>query len=458
MYSGSVDKTALVQVLGCKVNQAEAASLAEILRQYGYRIDYETAEPDLVVIHTCCVTTKAEGKSRRTVKRLAQQYPSSRILVTGCLAEVSPSKLTDISNNINVVRSLNRKNFSEIINANGKSVFPEIPAPLPSGRRNFADLVPSGIFGRSRAFLKIQDGCSQRCTYCIVPTARGPSRSLSAQLVEDHARNLNEKGFSEIVLTGVHLGHYGRDLEPRLCLEDLLQRLLDQCQNSRFRLSSVEPNEISFRLIELMSANPQICRHFHIPLQSGDDGVLSRMRRPYDSSMARELMEQIRIKVPDACVGFDIMVGFPGEDESAFINTRNLIEDLRPAYLHVFPFSPRPGTPAADFEPRISEKTKRQRVEELRALSASLRHSFYDRFLGRIFSVVSESLSPGGWVTARTDNYIPVRLHLPSSFHNKSDYKIIIEKIESGEVWGKVAEPGPDQYGQISSHQCSPDP
>jgi len=229
---------------------------------------------------------------------------------------------------------------------------------------------------------------------------------------------------------------------PRLCLEDLLERLLDQFPNTRFRLSSVEPNEISSRLIKLASANPRLCRHFHIPLQSGDDGVLSRMRRPYNTSMIRDLMEQIQIRVPDACVGFDIMVGFPGEDESAFINTKNLIENLRPAYLHVFPFSPRPGTPAAGFEPRISEKTKRQRVEELRALSVSLRHSFYNRFLGRIFSVVSESLSPGGWVTARTDNYIPVRLRLPASFHNKSEYKIIIEKIESDKVWGEVAEPG----------------
>ncbi|MGO9120615.1 MAG: tRNA (N(6)-L-threonylcarbamoyladenosine(37)-C(2))-methylthiotransferase MtaB [Desulfomonilaceae bacterium] len=435
-----MNRTALVQVLGCKVNQAEAASLARILQQNGYRIDDKTAEPDLVLIHTCCVTMKAEGKSRRTVNRLVEKYPSSKILVTGCLAEVSPSNLAKISDNIIVLSAVDSNSFYEVINADGKPIS-ATATESPLGRNKFMDLGPSGIPGRSRTFLKIQDGCSQCCTYCIVPTARGPSRSLSAQLVVDHARNLGEKGFDEIVLTGVHLGHYGRDLQPRLCLEDLLERLLDQCPNSRFRLSSVEPNEISFRLIELASGNPRLCRHFHIPFQSGDDEVLNRMRRPYNTSMIRNLMERIQSRVPDVCVGFDIMVGFPGEDESAFINTKNLIKDLRPAYLHVFPFSPRPGTAAAVFEPRISEKTKRRRVEELRALSASLRQSFYNRFLGKNFSVVSESLSPRGLITARTDNYIPVRLHLPPSFHNKSEFEIIIEKIESDKVWGKVAEP-----------------
>ena len=435
-----MNKTALVQVLGCKVNQAEAASLARILQQNGYQIDDKTAEPDLVLIHTCCVTMKAEGKSRRTVNRLVEKYPSSKILVTGCLAAVSPSNLTKISDNIIVLNTVDSNSFCELINADGKAISATATEP-PLVRNKFVDLGPSGIPGRSRAFLKIQDGCSQCCTYCIVPTARGPSRSLSAQLVVNHARNLGEKGFNEIVLTGVHLGHYGRDLQPRLCLEDLLERLLDQCPNSRFRLSSVEPNEISFRLIELTSENPRLCRHFHIPFQSGDDEVLNRMRRPYETSMIRNLMERIQARIPDACVGFDIMVGFPGEDESAFINTKDLIEDLRPAYLHVFPFSPRPGTAAAGFGPRISEKTKRRRVEELRALSARLRHSFYNRFLGKNFSVVSESLSPKGLITARTDNYIPVQLHLPPSFHNKSQFEITIEKIESDKVWGKVVEP-----------------
>ncbi len=446
----STNKTAMVKVLGCKVNQAEAASLAYILEQNGYRIDCETAKPDLVLVHTCCVTMKAEGKSRRTVNRLVEKYPASKILVTGCLTNVSPSNLTGTSDNIVVLSALDKDRFCEAINADRKSISvesqtrtaPPVETESPLVRESFTDLGPSGISGRSRAFLKIQDGCSQRCTYCIVPTARGPSRSLSAQLVVNHAQNLSEKGFNEIVLTGVHLGHYGRDLQARLCLENLLERLLDQCPNSRFRLSSVEPNEISFRLIELTSENPRLCRHFHIPIQSGDDAVLNAMKRPYNTSMIRSLMERIQIRIPDVCVGLDIMVGFPGEDESAFINTKKLIEDLKPAYLHVFPFSPRPGTAAADFEPKISEKTKRQRVEELRALSAILRHDFYNRFLGQIFSAVSESVSPTGWVMARTDNYIPVRLKLPPTFHNKSAFEIIIEKVEQDKVWGKVAESG----------------
>lgn len=439
MKSPTINRTALVHVLGCKVNQAEAASLSGILEQNGYRIDSRAAEPDLALVHTCCVTMKAEGKSRRMVSRLLAKYPSARVLVSGCLAEINPGALEALSERVVVLGAFDKDRLSEFLKADGK-IIPTVTPERSALRKSFIDPGPSRLQGRSRAFLKIQDGCSSRCAYCIVPAARGPSRSLPQESVMEHARNLYEQGFAEIVLTGVHLGRYGRDLQPRLCLDDLLDSLLDESPGPRFRLSSVEPNEITPRLVALVSRNHRICRHFHVPLQSGDDEILNRMGRPYDTSVILGLMGQIQSRLPDACVGFDIMVGFPGEDAPSFIKTKSLIEDLNPAYLHVFPFSPRPGTAAAGFKPRVPEKTKAERVDELRSLSAKLRLNFYERFLGRRLSVAPESQSADGWATGRTDNYIPVRTRLPSHFRDRMEFDVVIEKVESGRVWGRVAE------------------
>ena len=439
MKSLTMNRTALVQALGCKVNQVEAASLAGILEQNGYRIDSTAVQPDLAIVHTCCVTMKAEGKSRRMVSRLLAKYPSAKVLVSGCLAEINPSALEALSERVVVLGAFDKDRLSEFLKADGKPI-PGAPSERSSLRRGFVDPGPSRLPGRSRAFLKVQDGCSSRCSYCIVPAARGPSRSLSRKSVMEHVRNLYEQGFAEIVLTGVHLGHYGRDLQPRLSLEDLLDSLLDESPGPRFRLSSVEPNEITPRLIAMVSRNQRLCKHFHIPIQSGDDEVLDRMRRPYNTSVVRGFMEQIRRQVPDACVGLDIIVGFPGEDDASFIKTKSLIEDLDPAYLHVFPFSPRPGTAAAGFKPRIPEKIKAERVGELRSLSAKLRLDFYARFLGRALRGAPESQSADGWTTVRTDNYIPVRTGLPLHFRDRVEFDVIIEKVESGGVWGRVAD------------------
>jgi len=437
MESPVIDKTALVQVLGCKVNQAEAASMAVILEQGGYRIDQTFAEPDLVVIHTCCVTGKAEGKSRRMVNRMVQKYPSSRVLVTGCLAEMDPLRLKEISERVVVLGTFEKEHLPDLIQSDGIN-FEGIARRGSSACANFVDLGSPGLSGRARTFLKVQDGCSQRCTYCIVPAARGPSRSLPAQAVVDQARKLGTDGFAEIVLTGIHLGHYGRDFRPRTSLEALLGRLLDECPASRFRLSSIEPQEISPHIIELVAESPRLCRHFHIPVQSGDDGILKRMGRPYDTTMIHDLMRRISTRIPEACVGLDIMVGFPGEDELSFRKTENLIRTLAPAYLHVFPFSPRPGTLAASFKPKVAEKSKRLRVEELRSLSKVLRRRFYERFLGTMFSVAPESQpeSPNGLIIARTDNYIPVRVRVPPALQDRPTFEVIIEKVESEEVWG----------------------
>ncbi len=433
------NKRAVVQVLGCKVNQAEAAAMAGILERNGFSISRECSEPDLILVNTCCVTAKAEGKSRRAVKRLVEKYPSASVLVTGCLAQIKPSSLSGLSERVSALGTFEKEHFAEIVQNGRQNLRGFLPQSL-STCNNFNDMGVRGISGHARTFLKVQDGCSQGCTYCIVPTARGPSRSLSPDAVVTHAQDLAEEGFAEIVLTGIHLGHYGRDLSPRTCLEDLLERLLAGCPSTRFRLSSVEPQEVTPRLIALTAEHPMVCRHFHIPVQSGDDGILKRMARPYRSSSLRDLQKQIVAHIPDACVGLDIMVGFPGEDEASFQRTEAFIRESGPAYLHVFGFSPRPGTPAAQFTPRVPAAEARRRVETLRGLSASLRQSFYERFLGCDFTVVPESRSEDadGLVTARTDNYIPVRVRVSPALSNCPTLEVTLERIEGGEVLGVV--------------------
>jgi len=256
-----------------------------------------------------------------------------------------------------------------------------------------------------------------------------------------HCRDLEEAGTGEIVLTGIHLGAYGRDLEPVAFLDELLARLLAESAAVRFRLSSIEPQEITPRLIELATRHPRMCRHFHIPLQSGDDKILRRMARPYTSALIRDLVNRISESAEETCIGLDVMVGFPGEDDHSFRTTAALIQDLTPAYLHVFPFSPRPGTPAAGFEPRVPARVARERVKELRDLSKRLRASFYERFLGATLLAVAESDPDAlsGSFRARTDNYIPVTVQGTANSCHGLSFPVMLQRVENGEVHGIFA-------------------
>jgi threonylcarbamoyladenosine tRNA methylthiotransferase MtaB len=434
-------KKAAVHVLGCKVNQAEAAAITLLLEKHGYEVNGTARDPELIVVNTCCVTAKAEGKSRRAVGRLAERYPEAQVVVTGCLAEVNPSSLGGLSGRPVVLGTYEKDRFEDFLLRDPESRT-EGAVRGASECVTFSDLGVQGIPGRARTFLKVQDGCSQECAYCIVPRARGPSRSLLPDRVVSHARRLEDRGYAEIVLTGVHLGSYGLDLDPPFGLEDLLERLLFECRSVRFRLSSIEPQDISSRLISLAADNPRVCRHFHIPLQSGDDEILARMGRPYDAAFMKKLASDIRHRIPDACIGFDVMVGFPGEDEQSFGKTEKFVRNSGAAYLHVFPYSPRPGTRAASFAPRVSEKVARRRVDELRTLSATMRRRFYEGFLGRTLIAIPESAvdAASGSVVARTDNYIPVRASGPAHLLRRSGFSVLLSEIEDLQVQGIVLE------------------
>ncbi len=437
----STTRKAIVRVLGCKVNQAEAAAMERILREAGYVVDASSDDPDLIVVHTCCVTQRAEGKARRLVKQLSDSHPGARFILAGCLAEVNPDALDGIPNPHLVIGTTQRDRFREFIGTHGRT-----GTVLRAGASHagaFTDLGIGTIAGRGRAFLKVQDGCSQRCTYCIVPYARGPARSLPPPNVIAHARALERSGFAEIVLTGVHIGAYGSDLDEGARLEGLVKAILHECPSVRLRLSSVEPQEMTPDLIRLVAEHPRVCRHVHVPVQSADDAILRRMGRPYDATKITELLRDMSQRIPDLCIGMDIMVGFPGEDDRAFERTREFIERSCAGYVHVFPFSARPGTPAASFAPRVPRSEAGRRVGILRALSADLRRRFHLRFLGRVLEAVIESTpsEAGRTLNARTDNYILVTCDNPPVEHLDPRVRVVLKRLEGNRVWGELLSP-----------------
>ncbi len=430
-------KQALVHVLGCKVNQAEAGAMVGILESLGYTVTDGSSAPDLIVVNTCCVTARAEGKSRRAVKRLAEKYPDAELVVTGCLAEVNPSSLVKLSESCHVLGTVEKDHFGEFV-----ETLHHRPEPIAChGARNaktFGDLRSAPMPGRARAFLKIQDGCSQWCSYCIVPRARGPSRSLHPETVFEYARAMEDEGVAEIVLTGIHLGAYGHELDPRFPLDLLVERLAQVCHKTRFRLSSIEPQEITPKLIELAASHPRVCRHFHLPLQSADDVILQHMKRPYSAAVVADILERIFLADPDVCVGMDVLVGFPGEDEESFEKTKEFVRNSGAAYLHVFPFSPRPGTPAATFKHGVPHNVAQQRVEELRSISLTLRKTFYSRFVGKTLPAVIEPASEDDTlsVIARTDNYIPVRIAAATAPDPTMEFHVRVDSVERDVVTG----------------------
>lgn len=430
-------RSAAIFVLGCKVNQAEASGMTQILEHAGYEVSGRTSMPDLVIVNTCCVTSKAEGKSRRLVSRLGRMYPDALILVSGCLAEISPSCFDVSDSRLVVYRQSDRAQLKNALMHYNKF---SLIQGQESDVHEFVDFGVTSCPTKAREFIKIQDGCSSNCSYCIVPKARGPARSLRFDTVLDHVDRMANSGVTEIVLSGVNLGTYGEDFSRPLKLESLLVTLLKREPGPRFRLSSLEPEHITTDIIGLAAQHDRLCNHFHIPLQSGDDGILRLMNRPYNTSFIRSSVKNIFSQLPDACVGFDVIVGFPGETEEAFTHTVEFVEDCRASYLHVFPFSARPGTQAAELNDGVPDTIVRQRVQILRDLSFQLRKKFFERCLGKTYSMVVES-GPDPQteeLIVRTDNYIPVFCPVTPELVIKKKGRVTLLGFEKGRVIGRA--------------------
>lgn len=421
-------KKLLIKTLGCKVNQCESESICNALVEsgQGFTCD-ESGNADVVIVNTCTVTGKAAMQSRQAVRQAIRANPGARIVVTGCHAQMAPEELAAIEGVDLVVGNRDKHEISnQVLSglARTESRISPVRCPDVAHVSQFEMLPGIAHGGRTRPFVKIQDGCNAFCTYCIVPHARGRSRSLPPGQVLDQVEFLAQLGYREAVLTGIHIGCYGQDLRPEASLYDLLCRIRQTGAIDRIRVSSIEPAELSDAVIDLAvtdeNTRGRLCRHFHIPLQSGDDGILKRMHRPYGRDDFRSLVHKIMDRLPDAAIGVDTLIGFPGETDAAFDQTHDLIASLPVAYLHVFPFSPRKGTPAYSYKNQVPVQTIKDRCQRMRRLGAQKRRSFYQRHIGRTVAVLVEETrnKKDGRLKGLTDNYIPVLFDGPDELTN----------------------------------------
>ena len=396
-------RTAAIATLGCKTNQFESAALHESLAAAGYEIVPFDAGADLVVVNTCTVTAATDAQSRNLIRRAHRLNAGCRVVVTGCYAQVDPTALQALPGVTLVLGNEEKRDLLRHLAAGEGLV-------VSASRAATAVRPPAlaGFAGRSRAFVQIQNGCDAFCSYCIIPYARGPSRSVpTADILAQIARLTPD--YAEIVLTGIHIGGYGADLQPATTLLDLVRTIAAETDVRRLRLGSLEPTEIPPALIETVAGSPMICPHFHIPLQAGDDAVLQRMNRHYDSAFFRELVGQIHVRLPEAAIGLDVIAGFPGETAAEFANTCRLLEELPISHLHVFPFSRRPGTPAATMPGQVPAAEIKARAALLRAIGAAKEEAFARRFVGRTVAVVVEGGQGKGLRRGLSGNYLTVR-------------------------------------------------
>lgn len=379
-----------LQSFGCRVNQAEVFAWGEELRRHGWLISEDVHHSDVIVVNTCTLTHRADRDIRRFLRRLAQENPTARVVVTGCLVERAPELLAEFTN-ITKVYSNKEKNrvIEEFIDeAENSSTFPS--------SRTF----------RSRAFLKIQDGCNFRCAFCIVPLVRGPSRSVSLEEILGKIDDLLAQGFKEIVLTGVHLGLFGRDLYPQVDLLCLLKKIEENYKTADFklRLGTLDPQFMSEELIDFLATNSIVCPHFHFSFQSGSSAILRKMGRSTQPERYQEILEKLSQLRPDTALGADILVGFPGENEEEFVATHKFLKNSPLTYFHVFSYSPRPGTLAAGW-PQIPEEAKMKRTKILRQLSAEKNYDFRQKFINQQLAAIVIQKKKKAY-EALTDNYI----------------------------------------------------
>jgi threonylcarbamoyladenosine tRNA methylthiotransferase MtaB len=500
-----------VENFGCRATQADGAAIEEQLRERGLHRATAPAQAEIVVLNTCTVTAAADQDARAAIRRITRDNPGCQIVVTGCYAQRAPEELAALPGVTCVVGNSHKHQLASIAvpagppaQAKGRSRISPLgrdagllPGSEPEsvGETLFCDFVPltalqaenreasfekrifvSDIFAhtdlvaapvfdaaneRTRPNLKVQDGCDNRCSFCVIPYVRGHSRSLKPEEVIRQVSGLVEAGYREVVISGINLGRWGRDLPPLpvrhngrptavnsarwpggngntrdLGFVDLVRAILAETSLEKLRISSVEPMDWSDELIELVARSPRIAKHAHVPLQSGSDTVLRRMHRRYRPWHYREKIEKIRAAMPTAAIGADVMVGFPGETDAEFEETRRMVEELPLTYLHVFTFSPRPGTPAAALANQVRVGVARERNHILRKLATTKKLAFMRSFLGRTVDAITLNIFDGQCTEALTDNYL--RLHLKGRHAANRWLRIRIEEVGNGTLHGSV--------------------
>ncbi|MCS7081772.1 MAG: tRNA (N(6)-L-threonylcarbamoyladenosine(37)-C(2))-methylthiotransferase MtaB [Bacteroidota bacterium] len=400
--------------LGCKLNFAETSTLRRQFAARGFRLVEDEDPADVYVINTCAVTEAAERECRKIIRRLLRQNPAAYVIVTGCYAQLRPEELAAIPGVDLVLGAAEKLRLFEYVRDFRKKPEPEIRVSCIDG---LEEIAPAYSFGdRTRAFLKVQDGCDYRCAFCTIPKARGPSRSLPLESVLEQAWELASQGVQEIVLSGVNVGDYGRKIGTSL-LE--LLRQLERVPIPRYRISSIEPNLLTPEIVDFVADSERFMPHFHIPLQSGSDRILARMRRRYRRRLYAERALYIKKRLPHAAIGADVIVGFPGETEADFEATCAFLAELPVSYLHVFTYSERPGTPAAQMDGVVPAPVRQERNRRLRLLAYEKRRAFYEEHAGSMRPVLFEATESAGQMSGFTDNYIRVRIPYAPALINR---------------------------------------
>lgn len=440
--------------LGCKVNQYDTAALKERFRAAGYTVVPWQEEADVYVINSCTVTGVGEQKSRQAVRRARRLNPRAVVVLTGCYPQSDPRRAEELEGVSVVVGTRDQGRILDLVERalaekerGGEPFFSAVLPHEPGEEFEECGLVP--LHERTRAVLKVQEGCEQFCSYCRVPYARGPERSRSPEKVVAEARAALDSGFQELVLTGINLGAYGRDLKGRwagFTLAGLVRHLLKELPElRRLRLSSVEPTEITPEIIEVLAEEQRVCRHLHIPLQSGSDAILRRMNRRYRSDEYARLVGVVRERLPELALTTDVMVGFPGEREEDFAATQRLVEELAFSRLHVFRYSRRPGTPAAGFPDQVPERVKEERSRILIELGERLSRRFQERFLGRVCTVLFEESPRPGWQEGLTEHYIRVAVKTEQNLTGRL-CPVLLKESRGSEVMGELV---PEKAGIV---------
>jgi len=435
--------TFFIEQFGCRATQADAAAIERQLLERGYAASADANSADVIVVNTCTVTAAADLRARQSIRTLHRENPAARVIVTGCYAQRAPEEIAALEGISWVVGNSHKPEIPRLIQEMGEEMR---PISSPAMRREFVPLsiisgealspdrgpariltgdileqrellvapVEGGEAGHTRPVLKIQDGCNKRCSYCVIPQVRGRSRSLAPEKVIEEIRKLCDGGAREVVLSGIDLGNYGRDLAPHADLGELLRRILDETAVERLRVSSVEPMDVTEDLIAIFASSDRMARHFHMPLQSGSDHVLAAMHRWYRAEHYSRRAELVRERIPDAAIGADVIAGFPGETAEDHQATLSLVERLPLTYLHVFSFSSRPGTAAAKLRNQVPEKTIARRARELRALGERKKAAFHSAQSGRRMSLLTLNRrgvdASGPWTRALSSNYLDVRV------------------------------------------------
>lgn len=405
-----------IRTLGCKVNAYDSASIAERLRAAGCRVVAPDEPADVVIVNSCTVTDVADAESRRLARRARRQNAQARVVVTGCWAQTKPAEAAALDA-VDKVVGIGRLDDLVAAALAAADATPEVQVGDVRRAAGVDTFGARRFEGQTRAFLKVQEGCDLFCTFCIVPMARGRSRSLPPRAVLDELVGLADGGFEEVVLTGVHLGGYGEDLDPPVDLRWLLEAIVEQGRIPRIRLSSIDPHEVTEDLVRLMRDAPAVCPHLHVPLQAGEDGILRAMRRRYDTVLAAERLEMIRTLLPDAAIGTDLIAGFPGESAEAFDRGLRFLEEAPITYTHVFPYAVRSGTTAAKLPGRVSKSETRTRARCLRRLGSEKARAFRRRFDDTRAEVLVESTRDPQTSALRgyTRNYLRVHLDGPDA-------------------------------------------